>query len=120
MGSIPIVSIFNFMNLITLSKKFNTKNRCYKHLEKVRWGNKPICPHCQSDSITPRLARKHYYHCNGCNTDFTVLFGTIFEDSKLPLPKWFLLIAMMLNARKGISSKQLERQLGVTWKNRSM
>lgn len=82
----------------------------------MRWGGTPVCPHCQSEKVYPRAARKHYYHCNECNNDFTVLMGTIFEASKLPLPKWFLLIAMMLNARKGMSAMQISRNLGVTYK----
>lgn len=103
-------------SLFEIHKKFNTKNKCYRHLERVRWGRKPICPHCDNTNTTPRIHRKFYYHCNSCNKDFTVLYGTIMEDSKLPLPKWFMLIGMMLNARKGISSKELSRQLGVTYK----
>ena len=89
-----------------------------KHLEIVKWGKKrtPICPHCEATNITPRKSRKWFYHCNNCNKDFTVLFDTIFERSNMPLPKWFALITMMLNARKGISSMELHRQLGVTYK----
>lgn len=104
------------MNLPELQKKFNTPRRCIKHLEKVRWNGKPQCPHCQSNSITRRKARRFFYHCNQCNRDFTVLYGTIFQASKLPLPKWFMLISLMLNARKGISAKELHRHLRVTYK----
>lgn len=107
------------MNLITLQKKFNTQAKCIQHLEKVRWHGKPVCPFCDQSSIAPRkrvpgLIRK--YHCNSCNKDFTVLTGTIFEASKMPLPKWFALISLMLNAPKGISSMQLSRDLGLTYK----
>lgn len=104
------------MNLSTLSKKYNTQEKCIQHLENVRWYGVPICPHCDSERMTPRKKRKFFYHCNACNKDSTVLFGTIFEGSKLPLPKWFQLISLMLNAKKGISSKQLQRTLGVTYK----
>ena len=115
------------MNLIKLQKNFNSHSKCIKHLEKARWNKKPVCPHCASTSVTSRVlkvdrsagsARKTpRYHCNSCNTDFTVLFGTIFEGSKMPLPKWFLLIALMLNARTGISAKTLMRNLGITYKS---
>ena len=105
------------MNLITLQKKYNTRMKCIRHLEKVRWGKKPACPLCEADSVTKRRGRESIkWHCNKCNRDFTVLKDTIFEASKMPLPKWFLLIALMLNARKGISSLQLSRDLGVTYK----
>ena len=106
------------MNLIDLQKKYNTHLKCIRHLEKVRWGRNPKCPHCQSVSITPRTGYKTpKYHCNGCNKDFTVLIGTIFEGSKMPLQKWFMLIALMLNARKGISSLQISRDLNITYKS---
>lgn len=106
------------MNLIELSAKYNTHLKCVKHLEKVRWNNKPVCPKCSKPTtITSRKGFKTpRYHCNGCNKDFTVLSDTIFEGSKLTLNKWFLLIALMLNARKGISSLQLSRDLKVTYK----
>lgn len=122
------------MNLITLQNKFNTHIKCIRHLEQVRWNGHPVCPHCQSTSVTPRELRKKsnrgrkrkhpevprktpMYHCNGCNKDFTVLMGTIFEGSKMPLQKWFILIALMLNARKGISAMQVSRDLGITYKS---
>lgn len=114
------------MNLIQLQNKFNTHNKCVKHLEKVRWNGHPVCPHCNSDSVTPRAFKPKnkleefrntpMYHCNKCNKDFTVLYGTIFEGSKMPLTKWFLLISLMLHARKGISAMNLMRNLGVTYK----
>lgn len=112
------------MNLIQLQKKFNTHLKCIRHLEKVRWNNEPICPHCESDRVTKRkfnsLRQKHgatpIYHCNSCNRDFSVLTGTIFEASNMPLQKWFMLISMMLNARKGISAMNIMRNLGVTYK----
>lgn len=122
------------MNLSILQQKFNTHDKCIRHLEKVRWEGNPVCPHCESSSITPRELKKKsnrgrkrknpeqtrktpMYHCNSCNKDFTVLMGTIFEGSKMPLQKWFMLIALMLDAKKGISSKQISRNLDVTYKS---
>jgi transposase-like protein len=121
------------MNLQKLSEKYNTHLKCIKHLEDVRWGKHPVCPHCESQSVTARsnikksnrgrkrknpikLYNTPKYHCNNCNKDFTVLMGSIFEGSKLPLQKWFMLISLMLNARKGISSMQVSRDLGITYK----
>ena len=118
------------MDLITLQEKFNTHIKCIRHLEEVRWGSNPICPHCGADNVTVRGTRRKFknkervgrvyktpsYHCNSCNRDFTVLSGTIFEASKLPLPKWFGLITIMLNARKGISAMNIMRDLGITYK----
>jgi len=112
------------MNLIQLQRRFNTHRKCIKYLEIVRWHGKTVCPRCDSCSVTPRkfdsLRNKYggtpIYHCNGCNKDFSVLTDTIFEASNMPLQKWFMLITMMLNARKGISAKNIERNLGVTYK----
>lgn len=122
------------MNLVTITEKYNTHQKCISLLEKVKWNGKPICPHCKSDSVTPRelvtkksnkgRKRKHpiqprktpLYHCNNCNKDFTVLMGTIFEGSKMPLQKWFMLITLMINAKKGISAKQISRDLDITYK----
>lgn len=105
------------MNLFSIQQKFNTKSKCIRHLEDVRWKGEPLCPICNISNVTPRKKRKFFYHCNKCNKDFTVLKGTIFEASKLPLPKWFMLIGIMLNARKGVSSMELHRHLGVTYKS---
>jgi len=104
------------MNLFSIQKNFNTKTKCIRHLEQVRWDGEPVCPHCENRQVYPRSGRKFYYHCNNCNRDFTVLYGTIFEGTKLSLPKWFMLIGMMLNARKGISAMEIHRHLGVTYK----
>ncbi|TND09826.1 MAG: hypothetical protein FD123_950 [Bacteroidetes bacterium] len=107
------------MNLLTLAQKYNTQAKCVKYLEKVRWNGKPKCPYCEESTVSRRMKipfRIQKYHCNKCNRDFTVLSGTIFEASKLPLPKWFQLIHLMLTAPKGISSMQLSRTLGITYK----
>lgn len=103
------------MNLTYLAKKYNTRDKCIKQLEKIRWGKKPCCVHCNSTNITKRK-KTIKWHCNSCNKDFTALFGTIFESSRMPLPKWFQLIFLMLNAKKGISAMQIHRDIGVTYK----
>lgn len=103
------------MNLDYLQKKLNTEKKCLKHLELVRWEGSPICPFCGGHKVYRRGDSKKF-HCNICNKDFTVLYGTIFEGTKLPLSKWFMLIALMLNARKGLSALQISRDIGVTYK----
>lgn len=122
------------MNLTHINEHYNTHLKCIEKLEQVRWSGKVICPHCKSDKITSRVlivkskrGRKRKkpeapyktprYHCNTCNKDFTVLMGTIFEGSKMPLQKWFMLIALMVNAKKGISASQISRDLGITYKS---
>ena len=109
------------MNLIELQEKYNTHAKCIAHLEKVRWNGKPVCPNCESTAVTKRSKNEErntpMYHCNGCNKDFTVLKGTIFEGSKMPLQKWFMLISLMLHAKKGISAMQISRDIGITYKS---
>jgi transposase-like protein len=100
------------MNIVQVYKKFPTHKDCLKHLESVRWKDKPFCPYCKSNNSTP-LKDDIRYHCNNCNTSYSVTVGTIFHDTKLDLQKWFLAISLILNAKKGISSRQLSRDLEV-------
>ncbi|MDP2385292.1 MAG: IS1595 family transposase [Bacteroidota bacterium] len=101
------------MELIEITKKLNTQKRCINYLEKARWGDNTTCPYCGSERITG-MKKQLRHHCNSCNTSFSVLVGTIFEASNLPLPKWFIAISLVMNARKGISSRQLARHIDVT------
>jgi transposase-like protein len=104
------------MNLIEIFQTFPTQESCIDHLEKVRWSNSPTCPYCFTDKRITKQKGEKRYHCNNCQTGFSVTVNTIFHDTKLPLQKWFLAITLMLNAKKGISAKQLERDLRVTYK----
>jgi transposase-like protein len=104
------------MNLIQIQRKFNTHAKCIAHLEKVRWNNKPVCPYCNEKFRITSRRKEFRHHCNNCNKDFSVLVGTIFEDSKLDLPIWFYMIALMMNSPLGISSKVLSRDLDLPYK----
>lgn len=101
------------MNIIDIFKKYPTQKDCLDHLEKVRWNNNPTCPYCNSTCVT-KIENENRYHCNNCNTSFSVTVGTIFHNTKLPLQKWFLAISIILNAKKGISARQLSRDIHVT------
>lgn len=100
------------MNIVKVYKQFPTHQDCLSYLEKVRWPNGPRCPYCGSDRTTP-LKKEHRHHCNACNTSFSVTVGTIFHKTKVDLQKWFLAISLILNAKKGISSRQLARDIEV-------
>ena len=100
------------MNIIETRKRFSTKKKCIKYLEEKRWGDTPICPYCDSVKSSSR-PEQFRYQCNSCNCSYSVTVGTIFHDSKLCLSKWLLAISLILNAKKGISSRQLARDLGV-------
>lgn len=100
------------MNIVSIYKKFPTEADCISHIERVRWNGKPVCPYCKS-TRTSRMPSESRHHCNGCNTTFSVTVDTIFHHTHLPLQKWFLAISLVLNAKKGISARQLGRDLEV-------
>ena len=86
------------------------------YMEGKRWPDGAICPGCNEPKrITTR--KGGYYRCNACKTDFTVRTGTIFERSHIPLHKWVYAMYLLVTARKGISSLQLAKQIGVTQKS---
>ena len=100
------------MNIIQVYKKFPTQEACLAHIEAVRWGGKPVCPYCKSTKSTAAPSERRY-HCNSCNTSYSATVGTIFHHTHLDLQKWFLAISLILNAKKGISARQLARDLEV-------
>lgn len=100
------------MNIIEISKKFSTQEACIKYLEKKKWNGKPICPYCKSEN-NYKCKDRLRHHCNGCRKSFSVTVGTIFHDTKVPLQKWFLLIILMMHAKKGLSACQAARDLGM-------
>ena len=107
------------MDLIRVFTRFPDDEACVEHLERVRWGDTPTCPHCQSTRVGRRndgrrIAR---WNCHKCHASFTVLSGTVFHKTRIPLPKWFLAISLTLNAKKGLSSHQLARDLDMNQKS---
>lgn len=102
------------MSFTFISKQFPTREICIARLEQVLWSEGPICPYCFSKQST-REKSQHRRHCNDCNTSYSVTVNTIFHNTKLPLQKWFFAISLMLD-RSDASAKQLERDLGVTYK----
>lgn len=85
------------------------------YLESRLWPEGATCPSCiLRDRITTR--KGGYYRCNRCNLDFTVRTGTIFERSHVPLHKWVYAMYLVVTARKGISSMQMAKEIGVTQK----
>jgi transposase-like protein len=100
------------MNIIRIYELFPKEADCIAHLEHVRWHGKPICPYCKSDRTTSRPA-EYRHHCNACNTTFSVTVGTIFHQTHLDLQKWLLAVSIVLNAKKGLSARQLARDLEV-------
>ena len=96
-----------------LFKMFPDAESARFYFEARLWPQGPRCPVCASgDRITAR--KDGYYRCNACSEDFTVRTGTIFERSHVPLHKWLYAMYLLVTARKGISSLQLSKQIGVT------
>ena len=104
------------MNLITISSRFRDQETCIEHLESVRWGDVPTCPHCQSPNIKRKVDgdRIGRWNCHVCKSSFNVLSGTMFSKTKVPLQQWFLAIKLMVDTTKSLSSCQLAKHLGLT------
>ena len=99
---------------------FHNIDAARAHLEAQRWPNGPVCVHCGSDDVTRMHGKSHragLIHCNACELPFTVTLGSVMERSKIPLTKWVLGFHLMAASKKGISSHQLHRQLGITYKS---
>lgn len=107
-------------NAIHTEPRFNDEDAAREHLEAIRWPNGPVCPHCGGTERNSKLHgeshRPGLYFCGDCRSQFTVTVGTVFERSKVPLHKWVYATHLICASKKGISSKQLERMLGVTYK----
>ena len=104
------------MNLIQIFTRYPDQEACIEHLEDVRWGDHPHCPHCGSTHVARKAdgERVGRWNCHDCHVSFNVLSGTIMQKTKVPLQKWFLGIALMVNAKKSLSSHQLARDLELT------
>lgn len=102
---------------------FHDEEAAFRFVEGLIWSNGPVCPKCGGvDRISAikanpeKRVRYGLKKCGQCKSQFTVRMGTIFEESKLPLHKWLQAIYLMCSSKKGISAKQLERTLEVTYK----
>jgi transposase-like protein len=99
-----------------LFELFPDEETARTYLEDRLWPNGTICPECKSgERITKRTGG--FYRCNACKLDFTVRTATIFERSHIPLHKWVYAMYLLVTARKGISSMQLAKEIGVTQKS---
>jgi len=89
-------------------------------LENLLWPEGPICPHCgligAAYKLNGKTQRKGLYKCKGCDEQFTVTVGTVFERSHVPLNKWIFTFQLMAASKKGVSAHQVHRMLGVTYK----
>jgi transposase-like protein len=99
---------------------FHDNDKARQHLEAIRWPNGPVCPHCGctegSYHLNGKAHRPGLLKCGSCREQFSVTVGTVFERSKIPLSKWLQATYLLCSSKKGMSSHQLHRTLGVTYK----
>ena len=102
------------------SKHFHNEDEAFAYVEARVWPDGPVCPHCggveRISKMQGKSTRKGLYKCYQCRKPFTVRMGTIFESSKVPLQVWLMAIQLVAGSKKGISSHQLARTLGLTVK----
>jgi transposase-like protein len=103
------------MTLVDVINLFDTDERCRELLVRLRWPNGVECPRCKMPAVDLATAKQLFY-CKGCDYQFTVTSGTVFNDSHLALQKWFLATLLLCEAKKGMSANQVKRTLGVSYK----
>jgi transposase-like protein len=96
--------------------RFPHDKNCEEFLRLSNWNSDPICPQCKNSQNNYYLKKRDSYQCYKCRKQFHILSGTIFEGSRVPLTKWFIAIYYFTTAKRGISSVQLQKWLGVTQK----
>ena len=112
-----MTQLTEFKNLKELMLHLSDEEVCLAYMEQMRWGGSPFCPHCSSTKPYKLKGGKAYRCSNSsCRKDFSVTVGTIFENSKVKLSTWLAAIYLLTGHKKGISSHQLARDLGVTQK----
>src|SRR5213078_194147 len=110
------------LTLDQIQSRFSTDDAARAYLEEIRWPNGVVCPHCKNadqkriweiKSNEAAKIRAGLYQCAECKKQFTVTVGTIFEDSHIPLRKWLVAWYLLCSSKKGISSLQIQRMLGL-------
>jgi transposase-like protein len=98
------------MTLVDVINLFDTDDKCRELLVRLRWPSGVECPRCKMPAVELETAKQLFY-CKGCDYQFSVTSGTVFNDSHLSLQKWFLATLLLCEAKKGMSALQLKRTL---------
>lgn len=104
------------MDILTIFQSFKTQEQCIEYLERVRWRGQPACVYCGSVKVCRHASgdrANQRWQCQDCHKAFSVTVGTIFHRTHVPLQNWFLLLGLMLNAKKSASACQIARDLGM-------
>ena len=109
------------MNLVSVINEFQTDAECRAYLENIRWPEGPRCTRCDGSkvmrmTVNDKQWTREVFECASCHYQFTVMSGTAFHDSHLPLKTWFMVVAMMCEAKKGVSANQIKRHFGIQYR----
>lgn len=107
--------IKQFASLFDMMEAFPDEQSCIDHLRSIRWKSGSHCPYCGSTKVY-NFSDKRTHKCGDCKQRFSIKVGTIFEDSKIPLRKWFMAIWLITSHKKGVASTTLARDIKVTQK----
>jgi len=108
--------MFLAMNVIEIFQTFQTQEQAIEYLETVRWRGRTLCPYCDSENVCRHASgdrAMQRWQCWACERSFSVTVGTIFHGTHVSLRNWFLLLELMLNAKKSASACQIARDLGM-------
>jgi transposase-like protein len=116
------------MSVLQLADKLHTEGDAYRYLEELRWNGRPLCPHCGSvgehyflnpangrsrKTRTGAASERRVWKCRDCRKQFSVLTGTIFHGTKIPVRTWCFLVFEMAASKNGISAREVERKYGL-------
>lgn len=116
------------LNLRTLTAKITDEASAYKLLEQMRWGDRPVCPHCGSvakhyflkpqnggrKTRTGKVSQRRVWKCKDCRSQFSVLTGTIMQGSKIPVAVWLQVMYRMCSSKNGIAAREIQRDYGIS------
>jgi len=120
-----------WLSIPKLAQKVQTEADAYKFLENLRWGDQPVCPHCGSvrkayflkpregtsrKTRTGNESQRRVWKCADCRKQFSVLTGTIFHGSKIPVRTWLFVVFEMCSSKNGVAAREIERKYGVDMK----
>ncbi|MDD5291395.1 MAG: IS1595 family transposase [Patescibacteria group bacterium] len=98
------------------NKEYTDEDACLDEIFQQRFGNLKVCPRCGKKTKFHKVSNRKCYACQYCSYQLHPLAGTIFNKSSTPLKLWFLAIFLMSHKKNGVSAKELQRHLGVTYK----
>ncbi len=117
------------VSVLSLADKLRTEADAYKFLEELRWNGEPVCPHCDTDRApyflnpangesrktrTGSASQRRVWKCAGCRKQFSVLTGTVFHGSKIPVRTWVFVVFEMCSSKNGVSAREIERKYDLT------